>query len=93
MTDQDQKGQHTPGIRGGDPVQTTQCQCPTCGRIHWSLGFGKPPAARREADLLGAALAVLRDLREWESNQGGYEAPCWDAMRAVLAKVSGESKP
>lgn len=36
-------------------VENALCQCPTCGRMHKSLGFGKPPAAIAGPSLLRPA--------------------------------------
>ena len=36
-------------------IESDMCQCPTCGRMHKSLGFGKPPAAIAGPSLLRPA--------------------------------------
>lgn len=41
------------------PSEQADCECPNCGRLHRTLGFGKPPATRWQIAerQIGAALA------------------------------------
>jgi hypothetical protein len=62
--------------------------CPECGAMCFTMAEldrqQKNDAAIAERQELRAALA---DLREWNSQQGTYEAPAWERATALLAKV------
>lgn len=36
-----------------------------------------------------AMAQALRDLCEWAERTGGWESPCWDRARALLARLDG----
>lgn len=43
------------------PAEIEECQCPKCGRLHRSLGFGKPPASISEPPSPPAAVDVSEE--------------------------------
>jgi hypothetical protein len=40
--------------------------------------------ALNQQEAARAMLAALKDLREWNATTGGWESPCWDAMRTAI---------
>jgi len=36
-----------------------------------------------------ALLQAAKAVKEWEAMMGGWEAPCWDALDAAIAKCEG----
>lgn len=61
-------------------VNDDLCQCPSCGRMHRNLGFGKPPVAVQRPELVALEMAV-KTLREIYSGSSG--PICKDALNTL----------
>ena len=76
----------------------TDMDCPMSGADVTESLMGMETAifeALEQAKTSADVFAIVRELVAWESQQGGWEAPCWDRARAIIAgkgdRVGAES--
>jgi hypothetical protein len=45
------------------------------------------PAAADDDNLLVELMEIGKELLEWANTMGGWEAPCWERLRAAISKT------